>query len=110
MALYMVQATYTTEAWAAQIKNPADVRNRLNAVAEQFGGRVHHVWYCVGEYDLMAIVEYPDAVSTLAPRMIIEAGGAVTSQVATPLFTVEEGIDAMKQAGKAAGVYSPPSA
>ncbi len=108
MALYMVQAQYTPEAWAAQMKNPADARDRLNALSEQLGGRVVHLWYCTGEYDLVAITEFPDDINRFAAGMVVGAGGAVTGQTVTPLLTVEEGIDAMKRAGEVAGVYSPP--
>jgi hypothetical protein len=39
MAYYLYQAAYTPEAWAAQIKNPQDVQQGVQAMMEQNGGQ-----------------------------------------------------------------------
>jgi hypothetical protein len=50
MALYMYQAAYTPESWAAQLKNP---QNRVEAVGRQVseavGGKLVGGWLCFGE-------------------------------------------------------------
>ena len=35
MAYYLLQASYTAEGWAAQIKHPQDVRARVQAAMEK---------------------------------------------------------------------------
>ena len=47
MPLYMYEATYTAESWAAQMKNP---QNRVESVGRQaceaVGGKLIGGWYC----------------------------------------------------------------
>jgi hypothetical protein len=45
MALYMYQATYTSESWAAQIKHP---QNRVESVGRQVCEAVGGKWLVVG--------------------------------------------------------------
>jgi uncharacterized protein with GYD domain len=99
MPYYLYQSTYTPEAWAAQVKNPQDVRQRVEATIKQHGGKLVGVWYAFGEYDLVSIAEYPDNVSMATVAMTFAAGGALKSAKTTVLMTVEEGLKAMKQAG-----------
>jgi uncharacterized protein with GYD domain len=107
MAYYLYQAAYTPEAWTAQIKNPQDVRQRVQAVMEQNGGKLVGVWYAFGEYDIVAIGEYPDNVSAATVAVTFAAGGALKAAKTTPLMTVEEGMELLKRAITAD--YQPPS-
>ncbi|MEZ4864203.1 MAG: GYD domain-containing protein [Caldilineaceae bacterium] len=107
MALYLYQLSYTADSWKAQIQSPQDVRTRVGAAAAKLGGKVLHIWYSLGEYDLTAVLEYPDNVSVAASSIMILAGGALKSGKTTPLMTIEEGLEAMRRAGEAAGLYKP---
>ena len=108
MALYMYQAAYTSESWAAQLKNP---QNRVEAVGkaacEAAGGRLVGGWYCFGEYDLVIIADIPDDESVSAMAMAIAAGGAVKASKTTKLMTGAQGVEAMKKADAVAKVYRP---
>ena len=106
MPYYLYQAAYTPEAWAAQIKNPQDVRKRVQAVIEQNGGKVIGTWYSFGEYDVVGIAEYPDNVSAATVAVTWAAGGALKAAKTTPLMTIEEGLELLKRAAKAE--YQPP--
>src|SRR5438045_1488594 len=61
VALYMFQFAYTSESWAAQIKNP---QNRIEqvgrAATEAAGGKFIGGWICMGEYDAVLIADVPD--------------------------------------------------
>src|SRR5258705_6741604 len=87
MALYMYQAAYTSESWAAQLKNP---QNRVEAVGraacEAVGGKLIGSWYCFGEYDLVIIADVPDNESMSAIAMAIAAGGALKAGKTTVLM------------------------
>ena len=107
MPYYLYQAAYTPEAWATQIKNPQDVQERVKAIVEQFGGRTIGTWYALGEYDLVSIGEFPDNVSMATVAIAFAAGGALKDAKTTALMTVEEGLQAIKNAAK--GAYQPPS-
>lgn len=99
MAYYLLQTSYTSEAWATQIRNP---QNRVEAVAgvvESLGGRIVGAWLAFGEYDVVAISEMPDNVSQAAFSIAAYAAGHLSSVKTTPLLTMEEGIEAMQKAG-----------
>ena len=108
MALYMYQAAYTGESWAAQLKNP---QNRVDAVGkaacEAVGGKLVGGWYSFGEYDLVIIADVPDDEAISAIAMAIAAGGAVKASQTTRLMTGEQGVAAMRKADAVAKVYRP---
>ena len=108
MAKYLLQVSYTSDAWAAMVKNP---QNRLAAVTpifEKLGGTIESFYYAFGDYDLIGIMEMPENVSAAALSLTVTAGGGVKSIKTTPLMAVEEAVEAMKRAGGTG--YQPPSA
>jgi hypothetical protein len=52
MPLCMYQGAYTSQSWAAQVKNP---QNRIEIVGRQVceavGGKLVGAWYCFGDGD-----------------------------------------------------------
>jgi uncharacterized protein with GYD domain len=107
MALYLYQLSYTADSWKTQVQSPQDVRARVAAAGEKLGGKLVHAWYSMGDYDLVAILEYPDNVTVAAASILILAGGALKAGKTTPLLTIEEGMAAMQKAGEATGLYRP---
>jgi uncharacterized protein with GYD domain len=99
MAHFLVQVGYTSEAWAAMVKNPQGRSAAVAPAIEKLGGRMEHFWLSFGEYDVVGIVEMPNNVSAAAFAIAIGAGGSCRSFLTTPLLNFEEGIEAMKQAG-----------
>ena len=107
MAYYMMQATYTPDAWGAMVKSPQNRIEALRPVVEKLGGKIDGGWLAFGEYDTVAICQLPDNVSAAALAMAASAGGALKAFKTTPLMTPDEAMAAMR---KAAGVsYRPPS-
>ena len=108
MPLYMYQAAYTDESWAAQIKKP---QNRVEAVGRKVckaaGGKLIGGWLCFGEYDLVIIADVPDNKSMAAIALAVGAGGAIKSSKTTVLMTGAEGVEALKKAAAVAGAYRP---
>ncbi len=107
MAYYMIQASYTSEAWASMVNNPQDRNEALIPVADALGGSVEGFWLAFGEYDAISIVQLPDDVSAATLSFAINAGGAVKSFKTTLLMTTKEGMNAMKKAGNIG--YKPPA-
>ena len=110
MPRYLVQATYTPEAWAAMLKNPQDRNEIVAPLLERLGGRFESAYLAFGEHDVVAIAELPDKVSAAALSMITSAGGAVKAVKTTPLLTVDEGLAAMRKGAEVGGSYRPPTA
>jgi uncharacterized protein with GYD domain len=106
MGYYMVQAAYTAEALATLVKNPQNRLSVIASVAERLGGKVENAWMSFGEYDVLVICRMPDNASAAAFSFAAGAGGALKAIKTTPLLTIEEGIDVMKNAAKAG--YQPP--
>ncbi len=108
MPVYMFQAAYTPESWAAQIKNP---QNRVESVGSQaceaVGGKLVGGWLCFGEYDLVIIADVPNNESMAAIALAVGAGGAIKASKTTVLITGTEGVGALEKADVVAKAYSP---
>jgi uncharacterized protein with GYD domain len=55
MPLYMFQGTYTPKSWATMTKNPQDRSVGLYEMIQKLGGKLINLYYCFGEYDVVAI-------------------------------------------------------
>ena len=98
MPTYLLQVSYTPEAWKALIQSP---QNRLEAVRpaiERLGGRIVTGWFAFGDYDIVAVTEFPTNVEAAAIAVAFAAGGACKSVKTTPLLSAEEAIQAIKKA------------
>src|SRR5438128_2295816 len=102
MPRYLVNATYTPEAWAAMTKNPQNRVEAASQIMQGLGGRIESFYFAFGEYDVVAIADFPDNVSAAALSMVVSAGGGVKAVKTTPLLMVEEGIEAMRKGGSVA--------
>ncbi|MDH3742829.1 MAG: GYD domain-containing protein [Hyphomicrobiales bacterium] len=108
MALYMYQAAYSAESWAAQMKNP---QNRVESIGRQVceaaGGEFIGGWLCFGEYDLVIIADVPDNESMSAIAIAVGSAGAIKASKTTALLTGDQGVAALEKANAVAGAYSP---
>jgi uncharacterized protein with GYD domain len=110
MPQYLVQFSYTPEAWAAQLKNPTNRVDAARPLLERLGARFETVYYAFGEDDIVFIMEAPDNQTAAAVALALTAGGAIKAFKTTPLMAIEEGIGAIRKAGEAASAYRPPTA
>ena len=106
MALYMTQFSYTSEAWAAMVKTPSDRGKVLRAFIEKMGGKMIGIWFCFGEYDGVGIFEMPDNVAAMGMVLGPNVQGFLKATKTTVLFSMEEGMEAMRMTGKV--VYPAP--
>ena len=108
MPLYMYQAAYTSESWAAQMKNPQNrVESVGRTVCESVGGSLIGGWLCFGEYDLVIIADVPDNQSMAAVALAVGSAGAIKASKTTVLMTGDEGVEALHKSEAVAKVYSP---
>jgi uncharacterized protein with GYD domain len=107
MAHYLLQVAYTPDAWATMVKNPQDRIQAVRPAVEKLGGTVREGFMAFGEYDLIALCEFPDNTTAAAFSLAASAGGAVKALKTTPLLTTADGVEAMKMAGGTG--YRPPS-
>jgi uncharacterized protein with GYD domain len=108
MPLYLTRFSYTPETWAKLIANPEDRRKAAESYVESVGGKLHGFWYGFGTYDGYNLWEAPDNVSMAAVVVAISSGGALSAVETTVLLTVDETIEALRQAQQVQ--YRPPGA
>ena len=106
MPLYLTRFSYTPETWARLIASPEDRRAAAQEYIESVGGSLHGFWYAFGAHDGVTLWEAPDNVSMASVALALGAGGAVTSLDTTVLMTVDETLDALRQAANVG--YRPP--
>ena len=99
MPHYLLQAAYTTEAWAAMTKNPQNRTETVQSLIETLGGRLESAYLCFGEYDSIVIAEFPDDQTAATFSIRAAAAGHLKALRTTPLLTPEEGLGAMGRAG-----------
>jgi len=106
MPKYLIQTAYTPESWAAMTENPQDRMEAVRPSIEGLGGKLDVGYIAFGEYDLVAIVDFPDNVSAASFSMSVAAKGGVKAFATTPLMTMDEAVKAMEKAG--GSKYAPP--
>ncbi len=100
MAHYLLEISYTPEAWAALIKNPQDRAEAVRGPIEKLGGKMERIWLAFGEDDIVGIIDMPNNVAAAAISIAFAGGGACKNVKTTPLMSIEEGMDAMKKAAQ----------
>lgn len=110
MPMYMFQARYTAAAIKAMVDKPQDREVAARPLVEAVGGTLKNLFFCLGEDDVVAIIEAPDDEAMAAGALAIGASGAFSSGRTTKLMTAQQAMSAMKKAAAAAKVYKPATA
>src|SRR5438128_2079049 len=63
MPRYMLQFSYTAEAWKTLTQNPQDRSKGIADLIQKLGGKLHSLDYCLGDFDGIAIIELPDSTA-----------------------------------------------
>ncbi len=100
MPLYMVQASYVPQALAAMTKSPQDRTEAIRPLVEGAGGQLRDVFFCQGDYDIVALFEVPDAEAANAIALAAVGAGHLKAYKTTPLFTGPETVGAMRRAAQ----------
>jgi uncharacterized protein with GYD domain len=108
MGSYLFQVAYTSESWAVQIAQQANVVDRISPLVETCGGSISSCFYAIGDYDLIVLADFPTPEGAAAFSMAATAGGSTKTIKTTELLSVEQGITAMRTATEARSVYTPP--
>ena len=110
MSYYMFQMTYAQSAIKALVENPTDREAAARKLIEAVGGKLHHLFFSFGKYDIVCLVDFPDDKASMACTAAIGASGAASSTLTTKLMTATEAMAAMAIAAKVTGTYKPPQA
>jgi uncharacterized protein with GYD domain len=88
-------------------KNPQHRSTGLAEMIQKLGGKLVSLYYCFGEYDVVAIFEAPDDINASAMVLAAISPGHAKASKTTKLLTVQEATEAMHKAGGVS--YQPPS-
>ena len=99
MPLYMAEFGYRPETWAGLVQSPENREQKVRAMLESAGAKLHNIWYAFGEQDGFALIEAPDNVSAAGISIAIASSGAFRSFKTTVLMTQDETLRALEKAG-----------
>lgn len=98
MPFFMHQWVYKDKEVHAMVSSPQDRSEVVRLATEAFGGTLHQFFFSFGEYDGVAISEFPDNETATACLMSIIGQGGLKDIVTTVLMTPEESESAMTRA------------
>jgi uncharacterized protein with GYD domain len=110
MSYYLYQLTYSQDAIKGMIAKPTDREAAARKLIEAAGGKLHHLFFAFGKYDVVCLIEAPDDTIMMATAAAVGASGAISGAQTTKLVTAAEAMAAMALAGKVTGSYKPPTA
>jgi len=91
MPKYLVQAAMSKDGVRDVLTKAkgTGVRDAVRKLAESAGGKIDAFYFAFGQYDAVAIADYPDNASAVAVSVAASGAGAVHITM-TPLVTPEE--------------------
>ena len=111
---FEVAGTYSTNPVISQGilsgHGPHDRYEVVSKLLKDYGGTLHSFFLSFGDYDGVAIAEFPDNTAATACLLTILRSGAVSQLKTTVLISPKEALKAMKLAGNTTTGYLPPSA
>jgi uncharacterized protein with GYD domain len=90
MPKYLIEASYTAEGLKGLQKDKASGRvAAITKAIEALGGKFECMYFCLGENDVIVIVEAPDIASLAALNIAVSSTGLARTKT-TALLTIEE--------------------
>jgi len=108
MAHYLIRWQYSDASAKALVGKPHDRTGAAKALVEGFGGKLHSFYLAFGDYDGVAICEFPDNTAVAACSMAAASTGGYTRFETTGLLTAQEAEAAMKRAHDTKTGFKPP--
>ena len=99
MPYYLIQASYTHDAWTTLLKNPQNRTEGVRTLVEGLGGTFHGLYHAFGEHDIIGLVEAPDDQTAAAISLSLAAPGHLKDIKTTVLLTPEELTTVLGRAG-----------
>jgi len=110
MSFYLYQISYSKEAVRSMVATPSDREAAARKLIEALGGKLHHLFFAFGEYDVICLIEGPDDKMMMAGAAAVASAGTVSKSSTVKLMTSADAMAAMEMAGKVTGAYKAPHA
>ena len=98
MCLYSHQISFTSAAWHSLLEDPIDPLGGIRRPIHSLGGKLVSAFFTEDSYDVLAIAEFPEAVSANEIGIAFYAGGAVATIHSSPLLSVTQADEAKRKA------------
>ncbi len=108
MPFYLYQLAYSGDAIKGMVAKPSDREAAARKLIEALGGKLHHMFFAFGQYDVVCLIECPDDTTMMAGAASVASTGTVSASATTKLMTSAEAISALEKAGQVTGAYTPP--
>ncbi|MGE3289704.1 MAG: GYD domain-containing protein [Pseudonocardia sp.] len=105
---FLLEFSYTPEAWAGMMKNPMDRRSAARTLIESVGGQLESMYYTFGERDGFLVMEMPDAEAAAAAAVAANSTGAFRMMRTVELVEPEQLGTILGRAGGLVGGYRAP--
>lgn len=96
MCLFSHQISFTSSAWHSLTENAEDPLGPVRAPVESLGGSLLNAFFTYDSYDVLAIAEFPEAVSPDDISIAFYADGRVARVHSSPLLTVSQAHEARR--------------
>jgi uncharacterized protein with GYD domain len=107
MPKYLALFSYSHEAMAAMIENPAERETAVRAVLESVGGRLEALYWMFGTHDGIAIVDAPDSLTMAGISAAVSSTGSIQSET-HELFSSEDVHHILETAARARAHFATP--
>lgn len=100
MPLFLLEGSFTPQAWAAFTRNPQDRENVLRDWCERAGAKAHALYFALGsEHEVYAVFEAPNDRVAAAYSVGVNSAGHLKTVRMTRLLTSTEAMEVMSLAG-----------
>jgi uncharacterized protein with GYD domain len=100
MPRYMVQFSYSPEAWTSLIRHPQSRAEGLDSMLQELGARLVDMYFYYGEWDGLVIIEAPDDTTFVASLLAGNAPGHLRATKISRLYTAEENLEILRRASE----------
>jgi len=108
MTHYLIRWQFKDATAKALVDKPQNRTAPARGLIQGFGGKLLSYYFAFGDYDGVAICEFPDPISVAACSMKAASSGAFARFETTVLMTAAEAEEAMKKAKGAKVQYRAP--
>lgn len=109
MAKYAIFFSYSSESWAAMVKNPSDRSAVARQLAASLGGTLESFYWMFGDFDGFAVADMPDSVSAAGLSVAVSSSGAFKRAVTTEVFDSDDQAAMVEKAKTALATFTPPT-
>ena len=107
MPKYLALFSYTSDAMAAMIENPAGREPAVRSVLESVGAQLESLYWMFGAHDGIAIVDAPDSLTMAGISAAVSSTGTIRSET-HELFSTADVEHILETARQARGHFTAP--